>query len=206
MFDNETEARVLQASRAAIEASRQAIAKSQAPPAEKATPQTTFAEFTNTTPGEPLTDVQRRALLRAETQKLKACGMTYSEAYVTALEANPQWRGVEPGLKKCRARAQVANEDSDRSANVEKLVAEYRSTHPSASYQRAFTAIMNDPANAKLVAAMHQPARAFKPIQMNRGAGGNTPPRSPAPKSGALPYGPGVPPNRVSEAVKGLIP
>src|ERR1035441_6321169 len=143
---------------------------------------------------DELTDPQRKALLRAEVQKLKAAGMDYDRAFSTASDAHPEWRATDPLLKRCRARrAEMANASPDRAAEIQRLVAAYQKDHPGATYSRAFTAIMNDPKNKALADSLHQPQRAFKPVQMNSGAGANTPPRSPAPKKEILRYGPGPP-------------
>jgi hypothetical protein len=153
---------------------------------------------------DKLTDIQRRALLWGEVQKLRASGMDYDSAFQTAVEAHPEWRTVEPLAGQNRQRrtgAQMVNDggaitDEERSRRIQELVSAYLTANPKVSYDAAFQRVLTDPKNAEPVKGMHQPQRAFKPIQTNHGAGGNTPSRSPAPKSADLKYGPGAPPDR----------
>ena len=156
---------------------------------------------------DTLTDTQRKALLKAEVQKLQSAGMDYESAFATAYSGHPEWHTTEPlGGHRQRRTGQIANVKVDatggpeRTAEIQRLVAAYQKSHPNTSYETAFAAVLRDPANKILADSMHQPQRAFKPVQMNHGTGVSTPPRSPAPKSSDRTYGPGVPPNRVKQA------
>jgi hypothetical protein len=146
------------------------------------------------------TDTQKRALLPAEVQKLKATGMSHSEAFSTAYAAHPEWRATDPlGSRSRGRRADITNINdgttaggAERSAKIQELVAEYQKTHPGASYDAAFRAVLADPANAMLAASMILPQRAFKTVQENRGSGVNTPPpyRQPIPSAREMPNSP----------------
>jgi hypothetical protein len=155
-----------------------------------------------------LTDLQRRALLQGEVAKLQAAGMDHRRAFETAYEGHPEWRVVAPlaGQSRDRRTGQLANTHGqttggpERTAEIQRLVAAYQASHPNTAYDVAFSAVLRDPANKKLADLLHKPQRAFKPTQINRGAGVNTPPRKPEPKTAALRYGPGIPPRRLDEA------
>src|ERR1039458_8696306 len=106
---------------------------------------------------DTLTDTQRKALLKAETQKLQSAGMDYESAFATAYSGHPEWHTTEPlGGHRQRRAGQIANVKVDapggpeRTAEIQRLVFSYQSSHPSASYETAFAAVLRDPANMKL--------------------------------------------------------
>jgi hypothetical protein len=148
---------------------------------------------------EKLTDSQRRrALLRAEVQKLKASGMDYDTAFATVCAGHPEWRGSNsPGSRSRGRRADITNiNDASvppaRTAEIQRLVAEYQKSHPGATYDVAFRAVLADPKNKELATSLHQPQKAFKPVRENRGPGVNTPPpyRQPVPSAREMPNSP----------------
>ena len=162
--------------------------------------QTTRTDKSKDTMNDKLTNIQRQALLRAEVQKLQAAGMDYDRAFETAFEANPEWN-TEPLAGQRRAGAQVANGGSaitnaELNRRIQELVNAYMAANPDTGYDAAFRRVLTDPRNKELVQGMRLPQRAFKPVRMNYAAGRNTPPRSPAPKTANLKYGPGAPPDR----------
>jgi hypothetical protein len=118
---------------------------------------------------EKLSDTQKRALLQAEVQKLKGAGMEQSRAFQVAFEGHPEWRatgeqGLPVGRAAPRGRAQMLNDlgagDADRTAEIQRLVAEYQRTHPGTSYDAAFTKVLSDPKNKALAESLHKPGHA----------------------------------------------
>ena len=164
-----------------------------------------------TTMSEKLTDIQCRALLRGEVQKLQTSGMDYDTAFQTAFESHPEWRAVEPLGDQNRQRrtgAQMVNDgaaitNAELNRRIQELVNAYMAANPNVGYDAAFRRVLSDPRNKELVQGMHLPQRAFKPIQTNRGAGVNTPPSHYRPYSGkgsAGEYSTGSPPERAAKA------
>ena len=153
---------------------------------------------------DKLTNIQMRALLQAEVARLKAAGMDYNLAFSTATEAHPEWSAVEPLGDQNRQRrtgAQMVNDgaaitNAELNRRIQELVNAYMTANPDTGYDAAFRRVLTDPRNKELVQGMRLPQRAFKPVRMNYAAGRNTPPRSPAPKTANLKYGPGAPPDR----------
>jgi hypothetical protein len=129
---------------------------------------------------EKLSDTQKRALLQAEIQKLKGAGMTHDRAFAVAYEGHPEWRPVEPLAGQRRA-GQIANANGgpgevERSAEIQKLVAAYMKSHPAATYDVAFGAVLRDPANKPLADALHKPGPAPANLWRRTHADGHTPP------------------------------
>ena len=115
-----------------------------------------------------MTDIQRKALLKGEVKKLQANGMGYTEAFQTAYEGHPEWHPVGEyrlagGHAARRAGATMINDgsagDIDRSAEIQRLVAAYMKSHPAATYNVAFGAVLRDPANKALAASLHRPGK-----------------------------------------------
>ena len=93
--------------------------------------------------------------------------------------------------------AAITNAELNR--RIQELVNAYMAANPNVGYDAAFRRVLSDPKNKELVQGMRQPQRVFKPVRTNHWAGSNTPPRSPAPKSADLAYGPGTPPSHFKQ-------
>jgi hypothetical protein len=118
---------------------------------------------------QKLSDVQKRALLRGEVQKLRATGMDYDESFRTAAAAHPEWRPVgetrAAGQRSPRRSGTIANGgDGGRDQQIQRLVAMYVREHPGTSYDAGFSAVLRDPANRQLAESLHRPGRA--PVNM----------------------------------------
>ena len=77
--------------------------------------------------------------------------------------------------------------DADRSAAIQKLVAEYMRVYPGVAYDTAFRAVLSDPANKALADSLHRPGKTPGNMLGKFGSGaGHTPPSK-------YPQGQGVP-------------
>lgn len=155
-----------------------------------------------------MTDIQRKALLKGEVKKLQANGMGYTEAFQTAYEGHPEWHPVGEyrlagGHAARRAGATMINDgsagDIDRSAEIQRLVAAYMKSHPAATYNVAFGAVLRDPANKALAASLHRPGKTPGNMLGKFGSGaGHTPPNPHAPQGQGDPGSASTPPQRAA--------